>query len=290
MKSLQSFYGPEVAARADTPLPADYIQYRACKEYILRESPGGLGGRDGTWAVQWRHGPFRFERFMSDAEPAHERTGLLRLRIWQRLSRQDVPAGWWRAPEDMGIRMTGFATLEGDDERTWSAHARRHLARWRKLAAAGERELVELTLDEYLAAYALADQDALMKLAYPKVVREWARAQGERMRFFGSRRHKGPIDSGLAFMHVPEAGQSVHVAAFIGGDAKGDSAATGLVAKWFDECRVARLRYLDFGFFWAPGDPRDWRGFSRFKSQFGVRLLRYPRPLIRLAGSLFGRQ
>ncbi|MEY4744745.1 MAG: hypothetical protein RL272_690 [Candidatus Parcubacteria bacterium] len=294
MDSLAPFYGGDIAATADLSLPDGYVPYRSCKEYILREASATarfrLAGREGAWGFGWSHGPANFERFFADEQPPRDRSRPLRVTIWQRLTRQDVPRGWLRMPEDMGIRMTGFAELgPGDPERQWSAHARRHAAKWRKLAASGAREAVPLTADDYLSAYAKADQDPFIKLAYPGIIRTLAKAHGDRLRFIGSRRAGGQVDAGFAFLHVPEATHSLHVSAFIAGDAKGDSAATGLIARWFDECRTAGVRFLDFGFFWAPGDPRDWKGFSRFKAQFGVRLLRYPRPLLRISGSWSGR-
>lgn len=293
MRSLERFYGPEFAARADLPLPEGYSPYRSCREYVLREATVTrryrLAGVEGAWGFGWSHGPFRFERFFSDAPPPRDAAGPLRVTIWERLTRKDVPAGWLPMPEDAGIRMTGFAELgEGDPTRTWTAHARRHAVKWRKLVAAGARELVVLTLEDYLAAYAKADQDPVIKLAYPGLIRQQARAHGGLLRFIGTRRPGGPVDAGFAYLHVPEARTSLHVSAFIAGAAKEDSAATGLIAAWFDECRAARIRFLDFGFFWAPGDPRDWKGFSRFKAQFGVRPVRYPRPLVRLSGSWSG--
>lgn len=294
-RGLSDFYHPDVAASASLPIPKGYVPYRACREYFSREASVLRGVRPassaGTWGVAWRHGPFRFEKFLTDQEPLRDRSGPMRLTIWQRLARRDAPKGWWRAPEDMGLRLTGIVDLEGDAqyERRWTSHARRHAAKWRKRVAAGVREIVTLTLDEFLAAYARADQDAYMKMAYPKVVREKSAAHGERMRFLGTRRTGGAIDAGLAYLHVPEVSTSIHVAAFTGGEAWDDDAGTGLVARWFEDCRADGVRFLDFGFFWAPGDPRDWKGFSRFKSQFGTRLLRFPPPLLRLSGSWRGK-
>ncbi|HTK05328.1 MAG TPA: hypothetical protein VL500_07100 [Candidatus Eisenbacteria bacterium] len=290
MEKLADFYGQEFASRADLPLPEGYVPYRACPEYFRREAavmPGmSLVGKEKAWGVGWRHGPFRFEKYVGDSEPGRDPSGPLRLVIWQRLTRGDVPPGWMAGPMDMGFRMTGFVEAENSSERSWSSHARRHASHWRKLVAAGEREIVELSLDDYLAAHAKADLDAYVKLSYPGLVRDKAAAHGARFRLIGSRRTGGPIDAGLAFLHVPEAGQSLHVAAFISGAAKQDSAATGLVLRWFEECRNEGIAIMDFGFFWAPGDPRDWKGFSMFKSRFGVRPLRYPRPLFRFAGKL----
>src|SRR5688572_4736029 len=215
MNKLADFYGDEFAARADMPLPPGYAPYRSCPEYFRREAavmPGtSLVGKERAWGVSWRHGPFRFEKYVGDAEPARDASGPLRLVIWQRLTRKDVPAGWTAGPMDMGFRMTGFVEAGDGFERSWSSHARRHASRWRKLAAAGEREIVDLSLEEYLAAHAKADLDPYVKLAYPGLIRDKAAAHGERFRMIGSRRRGGPVDAGLAFLHVPEAGQSLHV-------------------------------------------------------------------------------
>lgn len=289
MGTLERLYGAAVVATAAGPLPDGYVPYRACREYFAREATVLQGttpvSSGAAWGVAWRHGPLRFEKFMTDAEPVRNDTGRLRLTIWQRLTRRDVPRGWWRAPEDMGLRMTGFSEIADDRyARHWTSHARRHAARWAKLVSEGRREIVTLDIETYLKEYAKADQDAFMKIVYPKVVREKAAAHRDRMRFLGSRRPGGEIDAGLAYLHVPEVATSMHVAAFVGGAAKEDAAGTGLVARWFEDCHADGMRFLDFGFFWAPGDPRDWKGFSRFKSQFGTRLLRYPRPLMRLSG------
>lgn len=293
MDSLADFYGPEFAARGELPLPGGYAPYRACREYFAREAAADPGtsvvGGKNAWGVAWRHGPFRFEKYVGDVEPEHGPSGPLRVAIWQRLARRDVPRGWLAGPMAMGYRMTGIAVPAPDAERSWTSHARRHAARWRKLAAAGEREVLDLGLDDYLAAHARADLDPYVKLAYPGMLRAKAKAHGPLLRFVGSRRRGGPIDAGLAFLQVPEARHSVHVAAFVGGAAMADSASTGLIIRWFDACRDEGVAFMDLGFFWAPGDPRDWRGFSRFKSGFGVRPVLYPPPLFRLRGNLGGR-
>lgn len=291
METLESFYGTEVAARMQTPLPDGYFSYRSCRAFFLREA-GTLGdmvptGTEECAGARWHHGPFHFEKFVGDAVPQHDPTGPLRLCIWQPVTRTDRPAGWYRGTQGMSLRMTGFAKVEALENGEWSPHAKRHLAKFKKLVASGEREIEETSLKEYLAAYAKADQDRTMKAFFPYILREKARMHGNRFHLLVSRRKNGPIDAGLAYVHIPEAHQSNHVSAFMSGKGKTDSASTGLVARWFDECREQQVPYLDFGCFWAPRDPRDWKGFSRFKAQFGVRLIKYPTPMVRWFGRPF---
>lgn len=82
---------------------------------------------------------------------------------------------------------------------------------------------------------------------------------------------------------VPEASLSIHHMAFYLPTAEHYSANVGLIDAWFRHGIERRLRFLDFDAFYAPGDPRSWRGFSRFKSQFGTRFIRYPNPLVKWA-------
>lgn len=289
MLTLAQFYGPEAMARMDEPLPEDLVSYRSCREYFERESIAlanlSPAGTDVCPGAQWYHGPLRFEKYVGDCEPAYDPTGKLRFVVWQRIERTDKPAGWKTGLPGLGFRMTGFSRVENRDGRNWSPHAKRHLAHWKKLMAKGEREIVfDLSLEEYLDAYALADQDRTMKSVFPNIIREKIKAHGRLLHLIGSRRPGGPIDAGFCYLHIPEARQSTHVSAFMAGDAKKDSASTGLIAQWFEDCAAAGIPYLDFGFFWAPGDPSDWHGFSRFKSQFAVRLIQYPRALYRWYG------
>jgi hypothetical protein len=51
--------------------------------------------------------------------------------------------------------------------------------------------------------------------------------------------------------------------------------------EWVQHGVRTGLKYLDFDCFYYKGDPKDWRGFSKFKSQFGIHFIVYPNPLMR---------
>ncbi len=269
------------------PLPEAYVPYKQCREYFARECAADprseVVGAPGAWGTRWRHGPFRFEKYTTDVEPAIA-AGPRRMVIWQRIARQDVPRGWWRAWSDMSVRMTGIATLAPGYEAAWSPHARRHAAQWRKRVAVGEWEIVEPSAEQFLQAHAASRQDVALRLSFATILKEKIRSHGGRVRLIAARRPGGVIEAGLAVIDVPEIVQSIHLMSFLHRGAEKSSAGVGLIDRWFQTSLERGVRFLDFGLFWAPGDPRSWRGFSRFKSQFGVHLIRYPRPLIRFAG------
>jgi len=288
--TIEAFYGPDIARRMRDPLPEGYASFRMAPEYIRREGAvmkrfeEPVVGR-GPNGVRWHYGPLRFERFEGDTEPMPDADGPLRFVVWQRTTRTDRPRGWWPGDRNMGPRAGGIIEIGDDAYQTrWRPHARRQMRKWEQVRAQGLREIVEVDLDAFLAAYADAEQTKFMKWLYPKVVRDKARAHGPLMRFWGSRRLGGPIDTGLATVDVPERSTSIHLAAFIGGTAKDDGIGTGLIDEWFQHCRERGIQYIDMGYFWSPGDLDEYKGFSRFKAQFDVRVIVYPRPLIRLAG------
>lgn len=295
-REVDKFYGEGASAQAKEPFPDFYRPYRANPAYVLRESlvqprfEMSPAHSDGPLGVRWHYGPLRFERFETDVEPAPSRSAPLRLVLWQRLVRQDRPRGWWPGDRQMGMKMGGVSFLgkDGDYTTRWRSHARRQLRRWKKLLVAGEREVVPMTLEEFLAGYAHADQTTFMKILYPPVVRMKSKAHGEHVRFIGTRRPGGPIDAALATIDVPECETSIHLAAYMGGTGKADDTGTGLIDEWFRECRSRGIRVLDFGHFWSPGDLSEYKGYSRFKSQFDVRMIPFPRPLVRLMGRWWG--
>jgi hypothetical protein len=167
-------------------------------------------------------------------------------------------------------------------EKTWSEHARRHLKKWRSQT---EWEVTRVPLKEFLAAYKRSPQNAILKGFFVTSLTSRDESQPGNVICYAAKRagsHK--IESGLAVFNIPEAKQSEHVISFINRSAKDSPVGIGLMDQWFKDSIAANLRFLDMGVFWAPGDPDAWHGFSRFKAQFNVTYIFFPRPRIRWAG------
>jgi hypothetical protein len=88
----------------------------------------------------------------------------------------------------------------------------------------------------------------------------------------------GKAIAGLVVVDAPEAGISLHLAAFTHPDGFHRSAGVGMIDHWFQDGLKRGSRFVDFDLFWTPGDPTTWQGFSRFKGQFDVQYVRYPQP------------
>jgi hypothetical protein len=280
-----ALFRPFGQGQVGDPLPAGYQQFRATDAYILRETKArpmiSMVGRAGCLGTRWHHGPLWFEGYTGDVEPVLEKGGPRRMVIWQPITRLDKPAGWHRSWIQMNARKTGFAEIKNTEAywETWTPHAQRHRRRWLKQ---DHLEIVEVSSEEFIEAYRRTPKLPFLKGAFIGLVRSKIRAHGDRVRCFAAReRESRQIVAGFAALDIPESHQSLHVISFIQPQAEQFSVGTGLMDHWFKYAVQNNIRFLDFDLFWAPGEPRSWKGFSKFKSQFVTHFIRYPNPLIR---------
>ena len=261
-----------------------FIPYRTSRAYLKPQSDGThvqfLDNRT-IFGTRWHHGPLWFDGYAGDPEP-DILPGPARFVIWQPLTFFDAPKGWRRSWIQMNPRKTGFAILNQTENywKTWSEHAQRHRKKWMK----EDRFTIEpIAFDEFAAAYRPIKKLGWMTEFYVRDLQHKMQRHEGCVHLFGAReRSTGKVLAGLAVMDIPEINCSVHVIAFIHPSAMHSSVSTGLIDHWFQHAIRAGLSFLDFDIFWAPGEPRVWKGFSRFKSQFGTRFIRYPFPLVRI--------
>lgn len=272
---------------------SSYHSYLENREHLERDanrSPSvALVGREGCWGTRWHYGPIWFEQYIGDAEPKPDPLAPFRIVIWQPLRESAVPSGWRQTRNLEQIHMTGFAEpdwSEPDYTSHWSEHARRHVKRWRKQTT---WEVVEPTVEDFIAAYRKAPQGRLLKYLFIRMLRQMSRTQKGFVHLRAVRRAgipNGPLEAGFAFVDIPEARQSKHFISYMWPSVKKEPVNVGLIDVWFKHARERHYRFLDFGVFWTNEDPVSWKGFSRFKGQFGISYVRYPLPRIRFMGSL----
>jgi len=266
------------------PLLPDFLPYHAIPALVKRETNANVGqvflSGDGYAGRRWKVGPLGFEMYYGDTEPIIERGAGFRIVYWQTLTRVDVPTGWRRAPYTPNFRKTGYAPVGQPDEywKSWASHAQRHRKKW---LTSPDAEIRSVDLEMFLAAYQRGTLDALSKKMFAWMLRRRDAAQGDLMRYWLAVRPDGKAIAGLSILDIPEAKMSLHVIAFYTKDAKHSSANYGLIDHWFRDAIEKGWNYLDFDVFQGPTDPRSWKGFSRFKGQFGTRFILYLNPLIR---------
>lgn len=302
------------------PLPPGYLHYKQSAIYLSHSRAlnykTDLVGENSCLGVRWHFGPIYFESYESDKEPKVSPHKSLRLIIWQPLTRLEKPAGWRRSWIQMNLRQTGFAEInpvrnsrgmfrsswelpqvvtraaerqgiisngiKNPDRywENWTAHAKRHRQKW-----LGDKRFVisEINLKDFLTAYRkVRGLPFFMKRDYVRLIQKQKTAYGDLAHLFAAReKEKGEVIAGLMVIDLPDIKSSHHFASFILPGARKTSVGTGLIDYWFKHAVKNSLRFLNFGTIRAPGDPRSWKGFSRFKTQFGLYLIRRPYPLIK---------
>jgi hypothetical protein len=271
-----------------------YSTYRAEAAYLRRhadgrkngvyiEAPTTTGGV--VSALRWVRGPVRFEGFYSDEEPIPDPNGPRRLVIWQPI-RSDLKRakGWWRFPLPVNVRRTGYAEITDPAEywKTWNENVRRQRTKWLKQAAF---VLEPVKLDEYVEAFREAKPWFHMRDLFVQALRERSVQHPGLVHMLGVREiSTGKMRAGFAFLDVPEAQASIHLTSFYDSNVARYGVGTGLVDAWFKHAVGHGIRFLDFDLFWVRGEPRDWKGFSIFKSQFGTKFVDYPKPFLKIVG------
>ena len=258
-----ALYRPHGAGVLGDTLPKGYEYYAGVPAYIEREY-----GKTKS----------RLALFFGDSEPKPQPGRGPRFILWNPTTRTKAPKGWLPFPLSGRRRKTGFAQIDSHDAywERWYPQAQRHRAEWIKQTAL---EAIQPTPEEYLSAYAQSGMRMSLVRAFSQSLKRRAKTHPGLTRLFAARRKSdGRLIAGLAVLDIPETRTSVHMTSFLHPDGRKTPAGTGLIEEWFRDSQQRGIRFLDFDGFWAPGDPKSWQGYSGFKSQFGVRFIRYPKP------------
>lgn len=265
------------------PLPPTYQHFMTCgayleREYLHQRKRYEVVRSGEAWGVRKKIPGFIFDYYTGDIDPALAKRPLgAKLTFWQPVSKVPLrPQGWRRCPFPGSRRLTGFAQIpqSGPYHLGWSDHAKRHRERWQKQA---EYELVDATVQDYIEAFKRCGKRHSLVWIFSEEVRRKALAHGERLTLrVAKNKLTGEIVAGFASLWIPEIQQTFHVTSFITPNGQKTSAAFGLVDDCFRIAQSRGCRTLEFDGFWTKGSPNSWKGFTQFKSQFGVFFVRWP--------------
>lgn len=268
-------------------LPEGYQPFRCSKNYLQylveHDSNQSIIGEYPALGIRRTLGPFTIDRYFGDDEPLLSTKGPMRLEIWQRVQLMHPKQRWRESYSRLSALMTGFVDLSIQTPLdAWSAHAKRQLKRW--LAQSDQWRVVPLSTGEYIRACYDTKDKRVMEYMRESTIRNLSKSYGSALHCVGIRSvtdDTASVRAGFVSLDIPELSQSVHITSFVDRDGKNEPFSIGLVYHWFIESQKKGIRFLDFDLFYSPGNPESWMGFSRFKSQFGTRYLRYPKTLFR---------
>ncbi len=280
-------------------VPDDFVPPDLWPEYgEIADPPGicvrealGPAPKDGS---RWGVWPIFLELFTGDAEPDLRKAAQVgslnynRVAIWHRLRRKDKPKGWF-ALSAKPYQIDGVIDLSTNDPYTnrWSKKARGDLRRWQALAQ--HYTIERVSLDAYSDAYKrsrIAKKLGLERLH--RVHRRFAMGLEEHIELWGVRNAQKELVAGTGIVFSPTHLASTHLSPFVTDEGARVCAATALTDHWLGETKRRGYTYAVTTDFWFSGQPKSWKGFSKFKSHFGFMYVQLPPALFRFVrGKVF---
>jgi hypothetical protein len=280
------------------PPPDGFAPPEAWEEFGALAYPVSLCRREAVGTsprgMRWSAWPLTFEEYVSDTEPDLDasHSGELaynRIVTWRRIARTDTPKGW-RQLHKKPWRIDAFFELKDDTYvNQWHKDTRRNLREWRTQAP-GRYAIEEVSLEEFVAAYRTSTTYKKIGLdQLHSLVRKHAMPLPRKhLTLWGVRDLKsGKLIAGTGVFFFPERGASVRECPFATPQGRAAHAIVGLMDHWFAESLQRGIARLQFTHFWHPGAPRAWKGFSEFKSHFGLQYVAYPPELWRFVRGKF---
>jgi len=275
-------------------LPEDFVPRHQWPEYdILSASPAHFHPEvvgEKPKGMRWGMWPLYFEEYFSDDEPdirfSNATASHHRFIVWHRLMRTDIPAGWYGFSKKR-VKLEGIAFLSSDEAYTssWSRVARYDRHQWQKTLLNTKYNIEETSFAEFQSAY--KKSGVVGKIGDMNINILERAMHGRKSEYIELRCvrniENGEITAGMATITSKTHGASYYYCAFRARSEKRDPTMTGLMDDWFARCHKNGVRYVNMGYFWHPGKPKDWKGFSNFKAKFVTDYLLYQPPLIRFA-------
>jgi len=266
------------------PLPAGYLPRFESWEYVQRNKPakkfldGFVPVKNTAIGVRWFSGLFNVEKYRTDSIPTPEPLNRWRVALWYPYSNMTKPKGWHVDWTHIGTRQTGVAILNPSNyQEYWSENLKRQLKKWRKQE---QFEVVEGSVEEMVSGVKNRRNKTLSwatRADYAEMVKIHAESHRELLKIWLVKdRLSKEVAAGLAVIDIPETKTSLHFMAFHYRDVDCHGGGTALIDLWYRESIKQGYNFLDFDLVWTLGDPPAWRGYSRFKKQFGLYLIKYP--------------
>jgi hypothetical protein len=165
--------------------------------------------------------------------------------------------------------------VDGPVEANWSTNARRHLKTFQKQTDVTIRLG---TYDEIEQPYRRSSVPANMRASMCHLVDRHLKAHPESVEVLIAESKKHGIVAGFIAGNCAEASSSFYLLGFYLPTARESQAMTGLIHHWFERTRSSGLKLCNFGDICGPNPLplQSDRGYSIFKTHFGVRRVSYP--------------
>ena len=237
-------------------------------------------GKAGCLGILTKIGPIHIESYVSDREPEIEKSKFFRFIHWQPLIKE-IKEGWFLDKLPGSTKQIGIATINNPQYwQDWSDHANRHRKKWLQNNA---YEIIETDFDKFAKAYHRSKKlDWLIRSGFLRILKYQLATNKENIHFFTvQKKDTEEISAGLVVTDYPDISQTSHTISFFSKQITHPSAGVGLIDYWYKHALKNKIKFLNFGLVWKKGDSRAWKGYSKFKKQFNLYLIKYPHPVFK---------
>ncbi|MFA5933616.1 MAG: methyltransferase domain-containing protein [Candidatus Paceibacterota bacterium] len=273
-------------------LPDNFVHPSQSKKYLLGGSPSKKSeiiGVNGCLGIRWNIGPIYIDSYVSDIEPKIDDFSSFRIIVWNRISNISKPKHWFSFPLDLSPSAFCISDLKNMKDKyfiNWTDRAKRYRKKW---LSNTEFEIVETDFQTFSDAYKKFGKIPRHMISmFLTVLKKQIAIQPENSHLIIARSLKSKqIISGMAFIHLPDISESMHVISFYDHRFAKTGVGTGIIDFWFKNSAENNIRFLNWGAVFMPGNPNKWKGFTEFKYYFNPFIIRNSEPLFKF---VFGKK
>lgn len=266
------------------PIPEGFTTKQQSEIYLqagTRTLKSTIVGQKNSRGLRYSWGPLALEVYACGNQPQLDKWRGLRLVMWSPTRPVAKNMWWWENPLASAGWQIGICKSSLKYWGRWSDHARRHLKKWQNQS----RFVIHLaSVDEFETAYnASRKLDSTLRWAFMREVKSYLPDNSDKLSIWLIRDTQTNHEvAGLVTVDLTDVDQTVHLVSFIGKEAQRLSVGYGLISQWCEQTNERGINWMNFGILWQPKDPVAWKGYSKFKRQFGLYIIRYPKPRARL--------
>ena len=241
--------------------------------HIIGNSPQGV--RYGLW-------PLYVEKYRGTDEPdvtLSRTSGKLhnRIIIWTHYG-TSVPSKEWNISTNLHAKI-GYAEITSTKPyyEEWSSTMRNYRTQWKRDYLGTKYTIEQISLSEFHKAYFKSTTVKRTGRFVLRMLDQRIKEDKTDFELWGVRSiSDGSIVAGIAIEYSRSIPCSFYFEGFYLKKASSDRVMIGMIDHCFEQCIKRNVQFLDFGDFWTEGKPKDWKGFSEFKSKFGTKYVYIP--------------
>jgi hypothetical protein len=207
-----------------------------------------------------------------------------RLCMWHAYdTSRPIPKGWFRLSMYSEFRI-GYATIPHmvPYYTLWSKRVQEYRRKWLRDNLDTTHAVELVTYEQFAHAYKKSPVGRKIgSMLLNDVERRIQAATSDVELWCVKNVVSGQYVAGVSFEYSKSCRSAYYIAGFQEADSNNTPSMVGLFDHIFAHAKERGMCYVELGNFWKKGNPRSWKGFSTFKSKFGITYVDMPSALVR---------